>query len=47
VEETATGGPDIIEVEVVSVSYSELSDLAEVAQSSRAKGPTALTRVGA
>jgi hypothetical protein len=40
------GGPDIIEVEVVLVSFGEPSDLAKVAQSSRAKGPMAFMRVG-
>jgi hypothetical protein len=33
------GGPDIIKVEVVLVSSGEPSDLAEVAQPSRAEGP--------
>jgi hypothetical protein len=42
----AMGGPDIIEVEVVSVSFGEPSDLAKVAQSSCAKGPMAFMRVG-
>jgi hypothetical protein len=45
-EETVTDGPDVIEVEVVSVSSGEPSDLAKVAQSSRAEGPMALTWVG-
>jgi hypothetical protein len=38
----ATGGPNIIEVEVVLVSSGEPSDLGEVAQSSRTEGPVAL-----
>jgi hypothetical protein len=40
------GGPDVIKVEVVSVSSGEPSDLAEVAQSSQAEGLAALVRVG-
>jgi hypothetical protein len=45
-EESATGGPDIVEMEVVSVSAGEPSDLAEVAQPSHAEGSMALMRVG-
>jgi hypothetical protein len=45
-EETVTGGPDFVEVEVVSVLFGEPSDLAEVTQSSHAEGPAALMWVG-
>jgi hypothetical protein len=38
--------PNVTEVEVVSVSSGEPSDMAEVAQPSRAEGPTALMWVG-
>jgi hypothetical protein len=40
------GGPNVIEVEVVSVSSDEPSDLAEVAEPSRVKEPAALIWVG-
>jgi hypothetical protein len=42
----ATGEPDIVEVEVVSVSFGEPFDLAEVAQPSHAEGTAALMWVG-
>jgi hypothetical protein len=45
-EETATGGPDVIEVEVVSVLFGEPFDLAEVAQPSYTEGPVTLMWVG-
>jgi hypothetical protein len=45
-EETTMGGPDVIEVEVVSVLSGEPFDLAEVAQPSYVEGPTTLMRVG-
>jgi hypothetical protein len=41
-----TGGPNIIEVEVLSVSSGEPSDLAKVAHSSHAEGPMAFMRMG-
>jgi hypothetical protein len=40
------GRPDVVEVEVVSVSSNEPSDLAEVAQPSRVEGPASLMWVG-
>jgi hypothetical protein len=46
IEETTMGRPNVIEVEVVSVSFGEPYDLAEVAQPSHAEGPVALIRVG-
>jgi hypothetical protein len=45
-KEMTIGGPDVIEVEVVSVSSGEPSDLAKVAQPSHGEGPMALMRVG-
>jgi hypothetical protein len=45
-EEAASREPDVAKVEVVSVSSSEPSDMAEVAQPYRAEGPTTLVRVG-
>jgi hypothetical protein len=41
-KETTIGRPDVVEVEVVSVSSDEPSDLAKVAEPSRAEGPMAL-----
>jgi hypothetical protein len=45
-KETALREPDVTEVEVVSVSSDEPSDLVEVAQPSCVEGPMALMRVG-
>jgi hypothetical protein len=38
--------PDVVEVEMVSATSDEPFDVAAVAQSSRAEGPTTLVRVG-
>jgi hypothetical protein len=46
VKEAASHESDVIEVEMVSVSSGEPTDMAKVAQSSRVKGPAALERVG-
>jgi hypothetical protein len=46
VEETTTDRSDVIEVDMVSISSGERSNLVEVAQPSRAEGPMALARVG-
>ncbi|XP_066353306.1 uncharacterized protein [Miscanthus floridulus] len=45
-EEAASREAETAEVEVVSVSSGEPSDVAEVAEPSRAEGPAALVRVG-
>jgi hypothetical protein len=45
-KETALREPDVTEVEVLSVSSGEPSDLVEVAQPSCVEGPMALMRVG-
>jgi formylglycine-generating enzyme required for sulfatase activity len=45
-EETATSGPDVVEVEVVSISFGEPSNLVEVARPSRNEGPATLIWVG-
>jgi hypothetical protein len=45
-EEAASCEPDVVKVEMVLASSSEPSDVVEVAQSSRAEGPTTLMRVG-
>jgi hypothetical protein len=45
-EEAASREPDVTEIEVVSVSSGEPSDLAKVAQPSHIEGPTALMQVG-
>jgi hypothetical protein len=46
VEEVALREPDDTEVEVVSVSSDEPSNMAEVAQSSHTEGPTTIMWVG-
>jgi hypothetical protein len=46
VEDTVMGGPDAVEVEVVSISSGEPSDMAEVAQPSYAGGSATLVRMG-
>jgi hypothetical protein len=44
-DDTATSGPGAVEGEVVSISFGEPSDMAEVAQSSGARGSAALMRM--